>query len=99
MTRVPPQSDSETAAQIEALRAELRQLAQTVLKLAEVQTAGLSSRLDDLAETGRDGVTAAKTEAQHLMDEAAAYARAKPLKALGIAALVGLLFGLLSGRR
>lgn len=103
MTRVPPKGDPEIEAQIEAqieaLHAEVRQLAQTVLKLAEAQTAGLTSRLDDLAQSGRDGVNAAKTEAQRVLDDAADFARTKPLKALGFAALFGVVFGLLLGRR
>jgi ElaB/YqjD/DUF883 family membrane-anchored ribosome-binding protein len=105
MARSPKPADTpeDLAAQVSALRDELRALHDSVAQLAAAQKGGLgddlAAGLGALGAKGREGVEAAQSEIDRLLAEATAYARDKPMKALGIAAMAGMVLGLLFGRR
>jgi ElaB/YqjD/DUF883 family membrane-anchored ribosome-binding protein len=92
--------NAELARQISALRADVDRLtaalgdSATGPLLAQIQA--YLAQAKAAAETAVDGKLA---NAGAMVDEATAFAKAKPLQALGLAAGVGMVLGLLFGRR
>lgn len=97
-----PQGTSEgaakdpLAAELAALRADLARLAADFRALLKEGAAIGAEGAKALGETSRD---AANQRLAAARDEVEAYAREKPAKALGFAALAGFLLGLLLSRR
>ena len=102
-TKPKPEDDTspEIEAQLAALRAEIAALASTLAALSRSGSdavkqaateayAGLKAQ-DDFAE--------AEAQAHAALDGVADYARKKPMQSLGIAAGIGMMLGLLLGRR
>jgi ElaB/YqjD/DUF883 family membrane-anchored ribosome-binding protein len=104
-TRKP--EEEETApealqAQVAALRAELTELGAHVTRIARQRAAGLKSAASATAAEGyakgEEALDVALAELQSLEEELAEATRRKPFAALGLAALVGFLFGVLFRR-
>lgn len=110
MARTPNQTETasakaeaELAAALAQLRAEIADLRTALGDLAEVKAKGLGATLReqaaDLIGEGGAELEAMSARAEDLRDSVRAYARANPDKALAAAAGLGLLFGLIFGRR
>lgn len=95
---VKPETPEEKAvlAHLAELRAEIATLAKQVAAAAETRA---RTTLEGLAVAGAEPLGEAQAEIKKLTDEAKAYTTAKPLQTIGIAAGVGLLIGLILGRR
>ena len=77
--------------QVEALKADITRLTSTMADYGKARGREFRGEAERRA-------TELKGEAQHKVDEIEAYVRTNPAQALGIAAGVGLLIGLLSRR-
>jgi ElaB/YqjD/DUF883 family membrane-anchored ribosome-binding protein len=89
-------------AQVTALRAELAELGTHVARITRRRAAGLKSAAQATAAEGYakggEAVDVVLAELQSLEDELADATRRKPFAALGLAALVGFLLGVLFRR-
>ena len=90
-------------AQISALRADISRIAESLGHLGQTSGETLRATLTEKAEALRADGEAHLAEASHSAQAALAdvtdYARRKPVHALAMAGGLGLLFGLLFGRR
>lgn len=93
----PTEDAARLEDQIATLRADLARIAETLVAL------GHGSRLGEAAEALRAEGSARLAEAGHsaeaALQDVTDYARQKPVQALAIAGGLGLLLGLLLGRR
>lgn len=89
-------------AEIAALRADLTELGQLVARIGKDRAAGLRSAAGATAADGyakgEQVLDVAMAELQSLEGEIAAAVRRRPFASLGLAALVGVLFGVLFRR-
>jgi ElaB/YqjD/DUF883 family membrane-anchored ribosome-binding protein len=89
-------------AEIAALRADLTELGHLVARIGKDRAAGLRSAAGATAADGyakgEQVLDVAMAELQSLEGEIAAAARRRPFASLGLAALVGFLFGVLFRR-
>lgn len=90
------------AAQIAALRADLAELGGVVTRIGKDRASGLKSAAERTAASGyakgEEVFDVALAELQSLEEELAAATRRRPFASLGIAALVGFLFGVIFRR-
>lgn len=111
MARSPQTNAEETAAQdrarleaeLNALRDELAQLAATFADTAASHGSAfaetLSAETERLKARGEAALSGLQDGAEQCLEDTRAYVRDNPLASLGLAALAGLIFGLLFGRR
>jgi ElaB/YqjD/DUF883 family membrane-anchored ribosome-binding protein len=89
-------------AQVTALRAELSELGGHVARITRRRAAGLKSAAESAASEGyakgEEAIDAVLGELRSLEDELAEATRRKPFAALGLAALIGFLLGVLFRR-
>jgi ElaB/YqjD/DUF883 family membrane-anchored ribosome-binding protein len=89
--------------QIAALRADIARIVETLGNLgqngAETLRASLTEKAETLRSTGEARLADVSQSAETALGEATDYARRKPLQTLAMAGGVGLLLGLLLGRR
>ena len=90
-------------AQLAALRADLVAMAATLAAMSrtggdQVKQAAADA-FADLKAKGGESVDAAAAQAGETLDGVADYARQNPLQSLGIAAGLGMILGLIFGRR
>ena len=94
---------AELARQIAALRADLEALTTSLGDLAQGKASNLLDQLQSrMAELGGSAEAAMKVRlagAEATFDEVTDYARRKPLHALAMAAVAGMVLGLLFGRK
>jgi len=99
----PEPTLEDLSRQIEALRADLTGLAETLKALGLAQTRAAADEVRSRAENARAAGAQQVEELQARLDamlgEADKLARDRPVTAMGIAAGFGFLFGLLLGRR
>lgn len=91
-----PPEPTELQAHLTALRAEVAALAKLVTENAQTQT---RDTLKHLGIAGTEPLAKAQAELEALVADAKTYAGQKPIQAMGIAAGIGLLAGLLLARR
>lgn len=93
----------DLAKQVEVLRGDVRLLTETLGEIGRGAGRDAKARIEkgaeDLRMRAELAATDARARADTAIDDAERYVRRNPMTALGIAALVGLLFGLFSGRR
>lgn len=93
----------DLARQIDALRADLSTIMETLkaLGLAQGRSAaeGMKARAEDARSAGEAELEALRARVDAMVVEADRMARQKPVAAMGIAAGFGFLVGLLLGRR
>lgn len=87
---------ADLIAHLAALRAEVATMAKQIADNAETRA---RSTLKGLAVASAEPLGEAQAEAERLAAEAKSYVANKPLQAMGIAAGVGLLVGLILSRR
>lgn len=97
-------SIDDLSKQIETLKNDISALTTTIgdLGKAEAQRAAGAAKAkgQELRSAGEDQLQDLKTRAEHYGEEAGTYVREQPMTALGLAAAVGLIAGMiLSGRR
>lgn len=93
MARNPtPDETAHLQQQIADLQADVARLLQGIADLGQAKG-------DRVADAVKAHAEAAAAQADQKLDEARAFVQANPLQALGFAALAGLIFGLLFGRR
>ena len=94
---------ADVADQMEILRADISALTSTVSELAQLKGAELSQAAKDqiaaAKKTAATQVDAAKDQALQLQDQANEFARNQPVAALGIAAGLGFLIGMMMTRK
>ena len=94
---------AEIARQIAELRADLEALTTSLGDLAQGKASSLLEKLQSrVAEMGGSAEAAMKVKlagAEATLDEVTDYVRRKPLHALAIAAVAGMVLGLLYGRK
>jgi ElaB/YqjD/DUF883 family membrane-anchored ribosome-binding protein len=101
-----PASDTEVVdplkAEVAALRADLADLGKLVARVGRDRAAGLKSAAGATAAEGyargEAAIDVALAELQSLEEELAEVTRRRPFASLGLAALVGFLFGVLFRR-
>lgn len=102
-----PKADIEAAAEplmseVAALRADLAELAGAVGRIGKERAAGLKSAAKSSAAEGyargEQAIDVAMAELQSLEEELADATRRRPFASLGIAMLVGFLFGVIFRR-
>jgi ElaB/YqjD/DUF883 family membrane-anchored ribosome-binding protein len=90
------------AAQIAALRADMAELGSVVARIGKDRAVGLKAAAGRTAASGyakgEEAIDAALAELQSLEEELADATRRRPFASLGLAALVGFLFGVLFRR-
>lgn len=93
----------DVADQMATLRADIGALTSLVTELAQNKGADLSDaakeQVSAVKQSARDHAEAAKDQAQQLQDQATAFARDQPAVALGVAAGLGFLVGMLMTRK
>jgi ElaB/YqjD/DUF883 family membrane-anchored ribosome-binding protein len=96
-------SVSDLAKQIETLQKDLGDLTSLMKDMGEAQAARLSeqaeAKVKELRDKGKHAAHAARDQAEDMHAQANAYIREQPATALGIAAGLGFLVGLLISRR
>lgn len=96
-------SVGDLAKQIEALQKDLGDLTGMMTEMAKARAEKLKedgeAKAQELRDKGEDAAAAAKQTAEDMQAQAMEYIRAQPATALGIAAGLGFLFGLLISRR
>ena len=90
---------AELQSNLAALRAEIASLAKIVSETAENAENRAKATLKSLAVAGAEPLGEAKEKIDAWMGDAKGYAERKPVQALGIAAGVGVLIGLILARR
>lgn len=99
----PEPTVEDLSRQIEALRADLAGIAETLkaLGIAQGKAAAdeVRSRAEHARNAGEQHVEEMRARLDEMIAEADRMARAKPVTAMGIAAGFGFLLGLLLGRR
>lgn len=89
--------------QLAALRADLAAMAATLAAMSRTGTESVkqaaADAYADLRAKGGEGVDAAAAQATETLDGVADYARKNPLQSLGMAAGLGMILGLIFGRR
>lgn len=90
-------------AQLTALRADLAAMAATLAAMTRTGSDNVkqaaADAYADLKANGNETMAAATAQAEETLDNVADYARKNPLQSLGMAAGIGMLLGLLFGRR
>lgn len=98
-----PENMADLHAQLAALRADLAALATILTNMAKTgsDTAkqAASDAYADLKANGGEAVNDAATQAEQALASVTDHARKNPLQSLGIAAGIGMVLGLLMGRR
>lgn len=94
-------STADIEAQLAALRAEIAALTQTLTDLSRSGSDALKQAATEACSALKSGEDFAEAEARarQTLTEITDYARNNPLQSLGIAAGVGVMLGLLFGRR
>ncbi len=99
----PEPTVEELSRQVEALRADIAAIAETLKGLGRAGTRAAADEVRDRAEHARAGAEARIEDVHARLDAALAeadrMARDRPATAMGIAAGLGFLVGLLLGRR
>jgi len=94
---------ADVTEQLSILRDDLNSITATIAELAQAKGADLSQaaqdRLDAAKASANAGVEHAKLQAVHLNSQANDFVRTQPAAALGIAAGLGFLIGMLSSRK
>ncbi|MGC1495677.1 MAG: DUF883 domain-containing protein [Sulfitobacter sp.] len=94
---------SDVTEQMAILRDDIRSLSETIAELAQAKGGEMSQAAKDQIHAARDtanaGVDAAKVQAAQLQGQANDFVRDQPAAALGIAAGLGFLVGMLSTRK
>ena len=106
-TTATKQSDPSDAAaiqeQLDAVRADISELTRIIGAYGQAQKEQLSAsahaRAEKLKQDARDGLTEAELRARGAYDQAETAVRDNPAAALGIAAGLGFVLGLMSSRR
>ena len=100
---LPEAGMAELQAQLESLRADVAAL--TAMFRAEPHSRAESLRqaaagaFEELKAQGGDGLAGAEAKAREAMADISDYARKNPLHSLGVAVGLGMILGLLFGRR
>lgn len=93
----------DLAAQVEALKADIATLTQTMTDLGRTKGGEVANTLRHQAEMARDMGAAQMAEMQKQVlagaETAEDYVRRNPATAMGIAAAIGVLVGLMTARR
>jgi len=99
-------SDTTTSGlsnQVETLRSELSELTQTISDMGKAKgneaLSTVKSKAADALNTVEDQTETARLHAMELQDQATDFIKKQPVMALGIAAGVGVLVGILSARK
>ncbi len=96
-------STEDLAEQLEALRSDVSALATTMADLGRASGARLGEaareRVERAGDLAQSGVDAARARAQQLEHQANDFVTRQPATALGIAAGVGFLVGMMTSRR
>lgn len=96
-------SVGDLAKQIETLQKDIGELTGLMAEMGKARAARLSDEAEaqaqKLREKGESAATAAKEHVEDLHAQTNAFIRSQPATALGIAAGLGFLFGLLTTRR
>lgn len=96
-------STAELQEQILALKTDIAELTASLGRYGKAQTEALKAQARDglrmVSEKGTEGIVAASDYAGQKYAETENYVRANPATAVGIAAGVGFLVGLLTARR
>jgi ElaB/YqjD/DUF883 family membrane-anchored ribosome-binding protein len=99
----PETATPDLAAQVADLRQELARILETLAHEAGARRTAFAEKVGAEAEhlkaEGEAAAAAARARAEAQAEEARACIRANPLTAIGIAAVAGLIFGLIFGRR
>lgn len=94
---------SDVTEQMAILRDDIRSLSETITELAQAKGVEMSQAAKDQVasarETANAGVDAAKQQAAQLQGQANDFVRDQPAVALGIAAGLGFLVGMLTTRK
>ncbi|MCX7560195.1 DUF883 domain-containing protein [Sulfitobacter sp. F26204] len=94
---------ADVAEQMEILRTDIGALTATVSELAQIKGSELSQTAKDQISAVKDSavhqVDAARKQAMQLHDQADEFARTQPAAALGIAAGLGFLVGMMMSRK
>ncbi|WP_323035309.1 glycine zipper domain-containing protein [Pararhodobacter sp.] len=95
--------NTDVAQQMAVLREDIAALAATVAEYSKAQGAALKSsateKVAGLAESGASAANALKAQAEKSYSDAEEAVRTNPAAAVGIAAGVGFLIGMLTARR
>ncbi|MGO4909622.1 YqjD family protein [Pseudorhodobacter sp. W20_MBD10_FR17] len=95
--------NTDLSKQVAVLREDIANLTSIVAEYSKAQSAQLKSKVEekaaDLAETGASAAQAAKATAKVAYSDAEDSIRENPAAAVGIAAGLGFLVGLLTSRR
>ena len=101
-TDTKPTAD-DLGKQMETLRADMAKLTETLADLTRAEARNAANGAKRVARKARDGVEHEYDKLQHqaveAVDHADALIREKPAMAMGVAAGVGLLVGLMMSRR
>ncbi|MBB5516834.1 ElaB/YqjD/DUF883 family membrane-anchored ribosome-binding protein [Rubricella aquisinus] len=96
-------STDDLVKQIETLKADVQALTDTLGELGKAQGAAAKNAAAEkaaaLRDAGEDQINRARGAANDLNDQANEFVRTQPATALGIAAGVGFLVGMMSGRK
>jgi ElaB/YqjD/DUF883 family membrane-anchored ribosome-binding protein len=96
-------STDDLAKQIETLKSDVQALTETLGELGKAQGAAAKNAAAEkataLRDAGEDQINRARDTASDLNDQANEFVRTQPATALGIAAGVGFLVGMMSGRK
>lgn len=94
---------ADVAEQMAILRDDVRSLTETVAQVAQAKGQELTHAANEQLVSARNaanaGLGTAKAQAVHLQDQANDFVRDQPAAALAIAAGLGFLIGLSSGRK
>ncbi|RVT87354.1 DUF883 family protein [Rhodobacteraceae bacterium CCMM004] len=96
-------SSEDLSRQIEMLKADIGKIAETLTEMGRSRGQDVADKAraqaEELQSKAEAQAAALRSTAESAVDDAERYVRANPVTALGIAAAIGLLIGLLSGRR
>ncbi|WP_102110213.1 DUF883 family protein [Oceaniglobus roseus] len=103
MATIKEQTTEDLARQIEQLKADIGSLTKTITDLGKSSGSDFARTAREKAaaarEAGEDQVAYLQRQARDSLTEAETYVRTNPGTALGIAAGIGFLIGLLGSRR
>ena len=98
-----PTTSTDVMEQMAILRDDLNSITVTLGELAQAKGADLThaaqGRINEAKQKATEGVETARAQAAHLNDQANDFVRTQPAAALGIAAGLGFLIGMLSTRK